>query len=137
MIQTDRRYWDDREDHRGDAGRNHPGRKWTVDKPLHSRPASEKCVTPKADCGEVITINRSASDFRDHVVGGSEPKRSKPEEEQIIRVPPRYRRLEHTLHRHDEKHGLGGEINPWEPEERGQQIPLGDVDRVSAPEPKH
>ena len=137
MIQADRCYRNDRENHCGDAGGNHPGRKWTIDKPLHSRPAGEKGVAPESDRGQVITVNRSAGDFRNHVVGSAEPERSEPEEEQVIRVPPRYRGLQHTLHRHDEQHGLSGKVNPREPEERGQQIPLCDVDRISAPKPKH
>src|SRR5207253_8449109 len=92
---------------------------------------------PESDCGQMITVNRSADHFRDHVIGGAESERTEPKEKEIVRVPPIDRRLQHTLHRNDKKHGLGGQIHPREPEKSGEEIPLRDVNRIAATKPEH
>src|SRR5467141_4982523 len=131
MIQTNGRDRDDRENGGRDARGDHPGWERTIDEPLHSGPAREERVSPESDRGQVIAVNRPANDFRDHIVGGAEPDRAEPEEKKIIREPPGHGRLHHTLDRDNEKHDLSGAIDPWEPEERAEQIPLRYVNVVA------
>src|SRR6266536_5317214 len=85
----------------------------------------------------MIAINWPTDHFRNHIISGAETERSKPEEKEIVCVPPIDRGLQHALHRHDKKHGLRGQIHPWEPEKSGEQIPLGDVNRIPATKPEH
>src|SRR5207253_11078909 len=94
-------------------------------------------VGPKTDRSEMITVNRPADYFRNHVVGGAESDRAKPEKKQIVREPPAHRRLHHALHRHDEEHQLRGRVEPREPEKGAEQIPLRDVNLIAAPETEH
>ncbi len=103
VIQADGRDGNDRQDRRGDAGRDHPGRERTVHEPLHSGPAREERVSPEADRRQVVAVNRPADHFRDHVISGAEPDRAEPEEEKIIREPPGHGGLHHALDRHDEQ----------------------------------
>src|SRR5437762_9648768 len=72
----------------------------------------------------MITVNRATNHFGDHVIGRAEPDRTEPEKKEIICVPPAHRRLQHSLHRHDEEHQLASRVEPWKPEKRAQQIPL-------------
>ncbi len=85
----------------------------------------------------MITVNRTSDHLRDHVIGRAESDGAEPEKQQIIRVPPAHCRLQNTLYRDDKKHQLTGRIEPREPEERAQQIPLRDVNLVAAPMPEH
>src|SRR6266567_7922685 len=107
MIQANCRDWDDAQNHRGDAGSDHPGWERAIDEPLHSRPAGKERVSPEPDRRQVITVNRPADYFRDHVISGAEGERTEPKEKEIVGVPPIDRGLQYALHGHDKKHGLG------------------------------
>src|SRR5437870_12815572 len=102
MIQADGGDRNYREDGRRDTGRDHPSRERSIDEPLHSRPAREKRVAPKTDRRQMITVNRAADYFGNHVIRRAEGDGTEPEKEQIIRVPPADSRLQNSLHRHDE-----------------------------------
>ena len=85
----------------------------------------------------MVTVNRTADHFRDHVISGAERDRAEPKKEQIIRVPPADRRLHHALDRDHEEHCLRGGVKPRKPEERAEQIPLGDINLVAATKTEH
>ena len=85
----------------------------------------------------MVTVNRPANHFWNHVISGAEPDRAEPKEKEIVPEPPGHGRLHHALHRHHEKHDLGRAVDPWEPEEGAEQIPLRDVNVFTAPETKH
>src|SRR6266567_5566904 len=85
----------------------------------------------------MITVNGAADYLWNHVVCRAEADRAEPKKEQIIRVPPSHRCLQHALHRHDKEHQLSGRVEPREPEKRAEQIPLGDVNLFAAPVAKH
>src|SRR5207237_9087317 len=108
-----------------------------IDEPLHSGPTGEKRVGPETDCCQMITVNRAADHFRNHVISGSKPDRAEPEKEQIVREPPAHGRLDHALHRYDEEHQLRSHVEPREPEKSAEQIPLRDVNLIDAPETEH
>src|SRR5205809_5191432 len=137
MIEANSGDGDYCKDGRSNAGRDHPGRKRSIDEPLHAGPARKKRVSPKADGRQMITVNRATDHFGDHVIGRAEPDRTEPEKKEIICVPPAHRRLQHSLHRHDEEHQLASRVEPWKPEKRAQQIPLRNVNLFAAPKAKH
>src|SRR5947209_1069637 len=85
----------------------------------------------------MITVNRTADHFGNHVVRGAERDGAEPKEKQIVRVPPAHRRLQDSLHRHDKKHQLPGGVEPWKPEKRAEEIPLRNVDLIAAAIAKH
>ena len=66
----------------------------------------------------MITVDRTADYFGDHVIRGAEGDRAEPEKHEIVCEPPADRGLHHALHRHDEQHCLRSGVEPWEPEER-------------------
>ena len=52
----------------------------------------------------MITVNGPADYFGNHVVSRAEADRAEPKKEQIIRIPPAYCCLQHSLDRHDKEH---------------------------------
>src|SRR5438874_10112600 len=85
----------------------------------------------------MVTVNRAADDLWNHVISGAESDGAEPKKQQIVRVPPADSRLQHALHRHDEEHQLPSRIQPREPEERAEQIPLRDINLFAASITKH
>src|SRR6266436_2931715 len=85
----------------------------------------------------MVTVNRSADHFWNHVVRRAEADGAEPEKEQVIRVPPADSRLQNALNRHDEEHQLSSGIHPREPKKRAEQIPLRNVNLFAAAIAKH
>src|SRR6266704_2859053 len=101
MIEADGSDRNDGEDGRCNARGDHPRRKRSIDKSLHSGPAREKRVAPKTDRRQMIAVNRATDHFGNHVIRSAETDRAEPEKEQVIRVPPADSRLQDALHWHD------------------------------------
>src|SRR5438105_2361874 len=85
----------------------------------------------------MITVNRPAYDLRNHIICGPEADRAEPEKKKIIRVPPANGGLENALDREDKQHQLSRGIQPGEPKERPQEIPLGNINLLASTESKH
>ena len=79
-------------------------------------------------------MNRTTDDLGNKVVDGSQTNRREPQSEHIVREPPVDGRLNHAPHGLDEQHDLRGSIQPRKPENRGQKVPLGDVQMSLGPQ---
>ena len=53
------------------TGCDHPGREGTTDKMVHSVPAVENCQSPEAENTQIVTVDRTAENFRNQVIGRS------------------------------------------------------------------
>src|SRR5438128_11433746 len=85
----------------------------------------------------MVTVNRAADHFWNHVIRRAEGDGPEPEKEQVIRVPPADSRLQNALNQHNEEHQLSSSIHPREPKKRAEQIPLRNVNLFAAAIAKH
>ena len=101
---------------------------------VHAIPVVEQRQRPEAQDTEVITVNRTTDDLGNEVVNGGQTDGREPQSEHIVREPPVDGRLNHAPHRLDEEHHLRGSVEPREPKNRGQKVPLGNVQMALGPQ---
>ena len=101
---------------------------------VHAIPVVEQSQRPEAQDTEIITVNRTTDDLGNEVVNGGQTNGREPQSEHIVREPPVDGRLNHAPHRLDEQHDLRGSVQPRKPEDRGQKVPLGNVQVTLSPQ---
>ncbi|OPZ68959.1 MAG: hypothetical protein BWY82_02407 [Verrucomicrobia bacterium ADurb.Bin474] len=115
------------------------------DKVVNPCPIIEKSKCPKTDHRKVVAVNWPPQDLGNEVVGGSQRHWRQPQSQNIVGEPPVGDWLHHTSCRHEQDHHLRNRVEPGEPENRGQNIPLRNIHmpglpvrkRHNSPHPDH
>ena len=131
---------DDRNEHHHaghHAGADQPRRERSADQMVHPVPTVKKRERPKSQNTQIVTMDRTAEDFRDEVIGGGQPDRREPQSERVVPVPPVDRTLPAALDRLEVEQDVRRRIKPREPEKSGQKIPLAHVNVPGFAETEH
>ncbi len=89
---------------------------------------------PEADQRQRVGVERGVRDARDHVEGGADGQRRQDQAHQVVAVEPQEDRVQQAAFRArgGMPHHVADRVGPGGPEQRADEVPDGDVERVSA-----
>ena len=112
----------------GDARRDDPCRHRAADEVVDAGPVVEDGERPEAEHGEVVAVDRLPQHLRDEIVDSGQADGREPQAEHVVGEPPVDQCLHRAACRLEDEHDLGDRVEPREPEERREQVPLRNVD---------
>ena len=104
--------------------RRHPARDRCADEGGQSAPGREEAEGPEGERRELAAEQRASGELGEKVKDDRQPDGREPEAEEVSDIPRVDDGLHRATHGIDHEQTIAHGVNPGEPEQRGEQIPL-------------